>query len=214
MDSANESNEIEINRDAEEGGEAIIDTEDDGDDDEPLEATRETQWVTATTRAGRISRLPARYRNEINAAALNSLAGRNYYELLIEEDEDDEDDNELACVGAGLGGGFENTNELHAMNYKAVLERCTDGEALTDGEQTRYRSGVGELLHMMRWSRPEIYNAVRELLQFMTIGASNIHMKAMERVMSYCLTTRNRGLLIEPTLECVSESVTVQILKA
>ena len=81
-----------------------------------MEATRETQWITATTRAGRISRLPAKYRNEINAAALNSLAGRNYYELLIEEDEDDDDDNELACVRAGLGGGFENTNELHAMN--------------------------------------------------------------------------------------------------
>jgi len=42
----------------------------------------------------------------------------------------------------------------------SVLERCADGEALTEGEQTRYRSCVGKLLHMMRWSRPEIYNAV------------------------------------------------------
>ena len=83
----------------------------------------------------------------------------------------------------------------------SVLERCADGEALTEGEQTRYRSGVGKLLHMMRWSRPEIYNAVQELSRFMTIGASNIHMKAMERVMNYCLTTRNRVLLIEPTQE-------------
>ena len=72
-DSANESNEIGTDRDTEEGVETIIDNEDDRDDDEPLEATRETQWVTPTTRAGRISRLPARYRNEINAAALNSL---------------------------------------------------------------------------------------------------------------------------------------------
>jgi len=83
----------------------------------------------------------------------------------------------------------------------SVLERCEDGEALTEREQTRYRSGVGKLLHLMRWSRPEIYNAVRELSRFMTIGASKIHMKAMERVMNYCLTTRNRGLLIEPTQE-------------
>jgi len=121
-DSANESNEIGTDRDTEEGVETIIDNEDDRDDDEPLEATRETQWVTATTRAGWISRLPVRYRNEMNAATLNSSAGRNYYELLIEEDEDDNDDSELACVEAGLGGGFENTNELHAMNYKAAMK--------------------------------------------------------------------------------------------
>ena len=83
-DSANETNEIGTDHDTEEGVETIIDNEDDGDDNEPLETTRETQWVTATTRAGWISRLPVRYRNEMNAAALNSSAGRNYYELLIE----------------------------------------------------------------------------------------------------------------------------------
>jgi hypothetical protein len=53
----------------------------------------------------------------------------------------------------------------------------------------------------MRWSRLEIYNAISELSWFMTIGASKIHMKAMERVMNYCLTTRNIGLLIEPNQE-------------
>jgi len=81
------------------------------------------------------------------------------------------------------------------------LGRCADGEVLTEEEQTRYRSGVGKLLHMMRWSRPEIYNAVQELSRFMTVGALKFHMKAMERVMSYCLTTRDRGLLIVPTQE-------------
>jgi len=118
-DSTNESNEHEG---TEEGGTAIVDAEDDAENDEPLESTSETQWVTATTRAGWISRLPARYRQEINAAILNSQAGRNYYELLIEEDEDDDEESKLACVGAGLGGGFENTNELHAMNYKAAMK--------------------------------------------------------------------------------------------
>ena len=118
-----ETAEISNDHEAEEDGTAINDTEDEEDEDEPLEeGTREDQWVTATTRAGRISRLPARYRQELNVAALNSLAGRNYYELLIEEDEDDDNANELACVGAGLGGGFENTNELHAMNYKTAMK--------------------------------------------------------------------------------------------
>ena len=59
------------------------------------------------------------------------------------------------------------------------LEKCKPVDALSEGEQTKYRSGVGKLLHMMRWSRPEIYNAVRELTRFMTIGASKDHMLAM-----------------------------------
>jgi len=63
---------------------ATIDGVKDDEDDEPLGSAQETQWVTATTRAGLASRLPARYRQEINAAALNSQAWRNYYELLIE----------------------------------------------------------------------------------------------------------------------------------
>ena len=120
---------------AEEDERHDVEDEDD-EDDEPLGSAQETQWVTATTRAGRVSRLPTRYRQEINAAALNTQAGRNFYELLIEEDEDDDEEGELACVGARLGGGFENTNELHAMNYKAAMktpdkkkwEKRQDGE--------------------------------------------------------------------------------------
>jgi len=36
---------------------------------------------------------------------------------------------------------------------------------------------------MMRWSRPEIYNAVRDLSRYMTTGTTHEHVKAMERVM-------------------------------
>jgi hypothetical protein len=34
--------------------------------------------------------------------------------------------NELACVRAGIGGGFENTTELHVMKFDAakVPRRC------------------------------------------------------------------------------------------
>jgi len=51
------------------------------------------------------------------------LATKNYYELLYEEkDEEDETKTELACVGAGLLGGFDNTAELHAMTYKQSMK--------------------------------------------------------------------------------------------
>jgi hypothetical protein len=68
-------------------------------------------------------------------------------------------------------------------------------------EQTKYRSGVGKLLHMMQWSRPEIYNAVRELSIFMTVGAADAHMKAMKQVMEYCVETKDRGLLLKPDVK-------------
>ena len=67
-----------------------------------------------------------------------------------------------------------------------------------DGEmQSHYRTGVGKLLHMMRWTRPEIQNAVRELSKFMS-GATLVHYKAMLRVMSYCVATEHRGLQLKP----------------
>jgi hypothetical protein len=49
----------------------------------------------------------------------------------------------------------------------------------------------------MRWSRPEILNAVRELSRFMQ-GAMEAHMKAMHRVMKYCVGTPNRGMFLKP----------------
>jgi hypothetical protein len=51
---------------------------------------------------------------------------------------------------------------------------------------------------MMRWSRPEIYNSVRELSRFMTSGTTTSHVKAMKRVMEYCVATENRGITLKP----------------
>jgi len=42
--------------------------------------------------------------------------------LLYKEEEDEVEPSELACVGAGLGGGYENTMELHVMNYKVAMK--------------------------------------------------------------------------------------------
>ena len=67
------------------------------EDDEGAEAptvfqtTEPSQWVTATTRSGRTSRVPARYREELNVAAIGS-AVKNYYHLLCDEEEDDSEE--------------------------------------------------------------------------------------------------------------------------
>ena len=79
-----------------------------------------------------------------------------------------------------------------------VLMPCKEADSLSPAEQTTYRKGTGKLLHMMRWSRPEILNPVRELSRFMKV-ASKAHMQALLRLLKYCVSTENRGLLLRPT---------------
>jgi hypothetical protein len=49
----------------------------------------------------------------------------------------------------------------------SVLQKVDPKDWLPDGLQSKYRLGVEKLLHMMKWTRPEILNPVRELGQFM-----------------------------------------------
>ena len=49
-----------------------------------------------------------------------------------------------------------------------VLSKVQPGNAVSSTKQRKFRSGVGKLLHMMRWSRPDIWNAVRECSRRMT----------------------------------------------
>jgi hypothetical protein len=69
---------------------------------------------------------------------------------------------------------------------------------LSQREQTVFRSGVGKLLYLARWSRPDIQNAVRELSR--CGGKANAaHMKAMKRLMKYCVKTKDRGWVLKPS---------------
>jgi hypothetical protein len=43
-----------------------------------------------------------------------------------------------------------------------------------------YRSGVGKMLHMMKWSRHDIMNRVRELSRFMS-APTDAHLVRMQR---------------------------------
>ena len=71
---------------------------------------------------------------------------------------------------------------------------------MKDSDQKIYYFGVGMLVHMMKWSRPEISNAVRELSRFMKT-ATLAHMKAMKNVMNYTVATTEHVLLLKPYAE-------------
>jgi len=63
--------------------------------------------------------------------------------------------------------------------------------------QSEYMSGVGMLLYLVKYSRPDIANAVRELTKCMD-GATPAAYKEMLRLVKFVLCTKTWGLKIMP----------------
>ena len=79
----------------------------------------------------------------------------------------------------------------------SILAKGTESTKVDGNEHTYFRKGLGKLLHMTRWSRPEVQNSVQELS--CQGGAPTIaHVKAMHRTMEYCRGTPNRGWKLKP----------------
>ena len=62
---------------------------------------------------------------------------------------------------------------------------------------TLYRSGIRMLLYLVKYSRPEISNAVREAAKA-NIGPTKAHMKSLYRLIKFVVDTKNYGLVMEP----------------
>jgi len=81
------------------------------------------------------------------------------------------------------------------------VRRCiTDEEALDDEEQQNFRSGVGSLLHLLKHSRPDLSNSVRELSKVMD-KANKAHQKQLYRVIKFVQQTQHRSLVLAPMKE-------------
>ena len=66
--------------------------------------------------------------------------------------------------------------------------------------QTRYRSGVGSLLYLLKHLRLALSNSVRELSKVMD-GATKVHMKMSRRVIKFMIDTKERTLILKPRKE-------------
>ena len=97
---------------------------------------------------------------------------------------------------------FEDEFELPETKFNTPAEPgsvLTKGEVPVDADtHANYRKGVGKLIHLAKYSRPGISNAVRELSRFGN-EPSHAHVKAMLRCMKYCTDTKNQGLKLNPT---------------
>jgi hypothetical protein len=80
-----------------------------------------------------------------------------------------------------------------------VLRPISTDELISAKDQSLYRSGVGMLLYLIKHSRPDLSNAVRELTKVLD-GATPAHMKAMLRVIRFVFETKNYALRLKPNI--------------
>ena len=57
--------------------------------------------------------------------------------------------------------------------------KARDNMAVDSKQPSVYQSGVGKLIHIMKWSRPDVLNALQDLMQHMSV-ATLCHIKAMK----------------------------------
>ena len=77
------------------------------------------------------------------------------------------------------------------------MRPLSDDELITPSEQTEYRAGVGSLLYLLKHSRPDLSNCVRELTKVMD-GANSAHQKMLYRTIKFVKQTKSKALILRP----------------
>ena len=141
------------------GSDEVSENSDDTSDDTSEAGKKKVAFIdemekkqkTTTTRIGRVIKKPIRMDLGLNEATMNyfaSLAELEQAEVLGISAVENQF-MEYANVGAGVGGGFENTNELKPMKYEQAING-PDGEAWKieiDNEHDRMvKNGVFEVV--------------------------------------------------------------------
>ena len=85
-----------------------------------------------------------------------------------------------------------------AVTGLVLTQDMPDEEVISKEEHSKYRTGTGKLLHVTRWSRPDIWNATRELTRAVK-DPDRIHYLAILKCMKYYIRTKNRGWVLRPT---------------
>ena len=89
-----------------------------------------------------------------------------------------------------MAGKAINNQSLTPGTPRFVAMRVTEDQAkLGTKEHASYRSGVGTVLYLTKHSRPDLCNAVRELLKTLDKPAT-IHLKEIFRIIRYVLETK------------------------
>jgi hypothetical protein len=85
-----------------------------------------------------------------------------------------------------------------------IIRPTNENEQIGEEDQQIFRSGVGSLLYLVKHSRPDISNVVRELAKCMG-AATPAAFKELKRVIKFVLDTKDYGLRIEPTTKAKTD---------
>ena len=77
---------------------------------------------------------------------------------------------------------------------------------IDDELQTKYRSGIGMLLFLIKYSHPDISNSVRDLSKG-NKGANPAHFKKLLRTIRSVLSMRDRALFFRLDKNCRESDV-------
>ena len=78
-----------------------------------------------------------------------------------------------------------------------VSIKTTEDDKISDEKQERFRSGIGMLMYLVKHSRPDIANPVRELSKRLD-GANQGQYLEMLRIIKFVINTKEKGLNIRP----------------
>ena len=81
--------------------------------------------------------------------------------------------------------------------HKTRLLKAPADECVPPSQQKEYRSIVGILIHIARWTRPDVMNAAREAAKHMQVSAP-AHMRYLNVQIGFLTRTKGRGWILEP----------------
>jgi hypothetical protein len=106
----------------------------------------------------------------------------------------------FASLKKKFGKLVDNSEYATPAAPRSVIMRPEESDTkISEDKQKDFRSGVGMLLYLVKYSRPDMANITRELSKVMD-GATEAHWKALLRAINYALSTEKKGLVLSPTL--------------
>jgi hypothetical protein len=91
---------------------------------------------------------------------------------------------------------------------KMLTKEKDDTLILSPEKHSRYRTGVGKLLYLVKYSRPDIANCVRELSKCLD-GPTETSYKELLRAIKYVLNTNDKGLKMHQMSGASRDIVTI-----
>ena len=101
-----------------------------------------------------------------------------------------------------FGEEFKKVRQINTPGTPRGVQKIinNDNEKLSAEEHKKFRSGIGSLIYLLKHSRPELSNTIRELSRYLS-GPSEKNKKKLIRILKWVIDNPDIGLRIKPKIE-------------